>query len=131
VGTEEGSIFGVAVFLGSSMFDSQSLLQITSHPSFPDYFPVEREVCLRDEFHYESRAYTNVVRRIPDFTGETLTDSQHDRNHNRGPKTNSTEKNDDFIIERSCVEERIDGNPEAHNQHGSHNSDPGDDRPAI
>lgn len=64
-------------------------------------------------------------------TGITLTDSQDDRNYHCGPATDSAEKNDDFVIERHGGEERVDGDPEAHSQHISHDSDPSDDRPAA
>ena len=60
-----------------------------------------------------------------------LTDSQDDRNDYRGPKTDSAEKNNGLVIERSGGEERISSDPEAHNQHGSYDSDPSDDRPAA
>ena len=67
----------------------------------------------------------------PKSTGGILTDSQDDRNDYRAPETDSAKKNNDLIVERDGGEERINGDPEAHNQHGSYNSDPSDDRPAA
>ena len=72
-----------------------------------------------------------VVSPISKLASKIFTDSQDDRNHNRSPETDSAEKNDDFVIERNGVEERIDGDPEAHEQHGPHNSDPSNDGPAA
>lgn len=65
------------------------------------------------------------------FTSEILTNSQDDCNDYRGPETDSAEKNNGFVIERDGGEERISGDPEAHNQHGSYDGDPSDDRPAA
>src|SRR5882757_4576764 len=66
-----------------------------------------------------------------EFTSEILTDGQDDRNDYRAPETDSTKKNNDLIVERDGGEERINGDPEAHNQHGSYDSDPSDDRPTA
>lgn len=65
------------------------------------------------------------------FTSEILTNCQDNRNDYGRPETDSAEKNNGLVIEREGGEERISGDPEAHNQHGSDDSDPSNDRPAA
>lgn len=45
-----------------------------------------------------------------------LTKSKGDRQENSGPKVNSREQNDDFAIKLRACEERVDSNPQQHDQ---------------